>query len=110
MTSLWKRAEAEGFNRESLSRIVSAYLERARPIIPTVRNKYKSIALKGKADVKEDNEGNPRKELKIPSSGKSGRAPHNEGKVNLRAVDTKKIDWNKTSDNDIFDGRVKLKA
>lgn len=106
MTSLWKRAEQSGFNRESLSRIVTAYLERARPIIPTVRNKYRTIAIKGKqTDDSEDNDRGPR----ITTRGRSGRAPSNDGKVNIKQVDTKKIDYRHTSDTDIFDGKAKLR-
>lgn len=106
MNSLWKRAEKEGFDRKSLSSIVSAFLERARPIISTTRTKYKGIALKGKTT--ESNED--KRELKIASRGQSGRAPASDGRTNMRSVDTRKIDYSKTSDDDIFEGRVKLKG
>ncbi len=109
MTSLWKRAEQSGYSRESLSSIVSAYLERARPVIPTVRNKFRSIAIKGKVTTDNNEEDNDRGP-KITTRGRSGRAPSNDGKVNIRAVDSKKIDYRQTSDDDIFNGKVKLKA
>jgi hypothetical protein len=106
MTSLWKRAEASGYSRENLSSIVSAYLERARPIIPVVRNKYRSIANKGRVrEEPAEEESGPR----IVNRGRSGRAPANDGKVNIKRVDPKKIDYRNTSDDDIFDGKVKLK-
>jgi hypothetical protein len=102
MNSLWKRAQSEGYNRESLSRIVSAYLERARPIIPTVRNKFRSIAI-GKGREREE-------ESPKIVKGRSGRAPANDGKINVRNVDSRKIDYRNTSDDDIFEGKVKLKG
>src|SRR5437870_1618000 len=108
MNSLWKRAEAEGYNRESLSRLISAYLERARPIIPSVRNKFRSIALKGRASSQQEVE--EEKPLRIANKGRSGRAPDNDGKVRVRSVDSKKIDYRNTTDDDIFDGKIKLKG
>jgi hypothetical protein len=106
MASLWKRAEQQGYSRESLSSIVSAYLERARPIIPTVRNKYRSIAIRDRAPREEREETN----IKVASRGRSGRAPQNDGKVNVKHVDSRKIDYRNTSDDDIFEGKVKLKG
>ena len=110
MGSLWKRAEAEGYSRDSLSRIVSAYLERARPIIPGVRNKFRSIAIKGRTPDTDDNESNNERGPRIVSRGRSGRAPENDGKTNLKRADPKKIDYAHTSDDDIFEGKVKLKG
>lgn len=106
MTSLWKRAEQSGYNRESLSRIVSAYLERARPIIPNVRAKIRSNAIKGTKDTGRTEDKN----IRLVNRGRTGRAPDNDGKTNVRAVDPKKIDYKNTSDNDIFEGKVKLKG
>jgi hypothetical protein len=105
MASLWKRAEQQGYSRESLSSIVSAYLERARPIIPTVRNKYRSIAIRDRAP-REDRDDN----VKVVSRGRSGRAPTNDGKVNVKNVDSRKIDYRNTTDDDIFEGKIKLKG
>ena len=109
MGSLWKRAEQQGFSRESLSSIVTAYLERARPVIPTVRNKFRSMAIKDRV-TKDDDENSREESPKLVSRGRSGRAPANDGKVNLKIADTRKIDYNKTSDDDIFNGKVSLKG
>lgn len=103
MQSLWKRAEQEGYDNKSLSRIISAYLERARPIIPIVRNRLRGIAIRGKSvDKGED-------EVKLPR-GRSGRAPSGDGKINMKLVDPKKIDYSQTSDDDIMSGKVKLRS
>jgi hypothetical protein len=111
MSSLWKRSESTGYNRESLSRIVSAYLERARPIIPIVRNKYRGIAIKGKPantteELEERRSGSPR----VVTSGRSGRGAQRDGRSTVKAADPKRIDYSKTSDSDIFEGNVKLKG
>lgn len=108
MTSLWKRAEATGFNRESLSSIVTAYLERARPIIPASRAKFRNMAIRGKAADHSESDDN--KDVKIANRGRTGRAPANDGKVNLKAVDSKKINYRETSDDDIMSGKVKLRG
>jgi hypothetical protein len=104
MNSLWKRAQQSGYSRESLSRIVSAYLERARPIIPGARNKFRGIALKDKDQKEEKNES-----VKVANSGRSGRAPARDGK-SPRIVDPKKVDYKNTSDDDILSGNVKMRA
>lgn len=110
MHSLWKRAEATGYSRESLSSIVSAYLERARPIIPVVRNRFRSIAIKGRQAANDDGEDMREKGPKIVSRGVAGKRAPSDGKVNLKVADPKKIDYSKTTDQDIFEGRVKLKG
>jgi hypothetical protein len=103
MTSLWKRSQQSDYSRESLSSIVSAYLERARPIIPTIRSKFRALAGASSSDDTDVS-------VRIPRRGTSGRPAERDGKINLRAVDAKKIDYNKTTDADIFEGRVKLKG
>lgn len=105
MTSLWKRAEQSDYNRESLSRIVAAYLERARPIIPGARNKFRAMAIGKKQNENESED----KTIRMPRSF-SGKPVARDGKIDVKSVDSKKIDYNKTSDEDIFEGRVKLKA
>src|SRR6266496_4043845 len=45
MQQHWRRAEQEGYSNKAISRIINAYLERARPIIPIVRNRLKNAAL-----------------------------------------------------------------
>lgn len=105
MTSLWKRAEQSDYNRESLSRIVAAYLERARPIIPGARNKFRAMAIGKKQNENESED----KTIRMPRSS-SARPAARDGKINLKEVDTKKIDYRNTSDEDIYDGKVKLKA
>lgn len=103
ITSLWKRAGQLDYDRTSLSRIVAAYLERARPIIPVARNKFRAMAIGKKVDDNED------KTIRMPRS-QSAKPPARDGKIDVKSVDSKKIDYSKTSDEDIYEGRVKLKA
>lgn len=104
MQSLWKRAKDEGYSNPSLSRIATAYLERVKPIIPSIRTRLVRVALGGKKndDTKDVSIRAPR--------GQSGKHPSNDGKQNLKLVDSKKVDYKNTSDEDILSGRVKLKA
>ena len=102
MQQHWRRAEQEGYSNKAISRIINAYLERARPIIPIVRNRLKNAAL-GKRAREEENDN-----VKMVR-GRSGKAPSNEGKINMKLVDPKKIDYSQTSDEDIFSGKVKMK-
>ena len=41
LASLWKKAQREGFNSEAKSRIISAYLARAKKIVPSVRSEVR---------------------------------------------------------------------
>lgn len=104
MGSLWTRAGQSGYDKTSLSRILSAYLERARPIIPRLQKEYKARALGRR--VREEQPDN----VRHISKGRNGRTPNNDGKVDIKRVDTKKIDYKNTSDDDIMSGKVKLRS
>jgi len=113
MNSIWKRAESSGYNRENLSRLVAAYLERARSIIPASRNRFRSIALKNNNSGRNsDNSSgnNTGRNLRIANRGTTGRAPERDGRVKIGSVDPRKIDYSKTSDLDILNGKVNLKG
>jgi hypothetical protein len=110
MTSLWKRSESTGYSRDSLSRIVSAYLERARPIIPSVRTQYRSRAI-GRASEPDEQRSVENRGPQLVRSGRTGRPPSESGRGgSVKSADPRKIDYSKTSDEDIFEGRVKLKG
>jgi hypothetical protein len=101
MQSLWLKAEENDFDNRSLSRIINAYLERARPIVNPIRNRFKA-QLSGKAtqDKSED--------VKMVK-GKSGKIS-GDGKINMKLVDPRKIDYSQTSDDDILSGKIKLRS
>lgn len=91
ITSLWKRAQREGFTKEAKSRITSAYLARARRIIPSVRAKIRSEANKPAAKKENNSE---KRQISSTSRGNAGKS----------TLDPKKIDWKKVSDEDILAG------
>jgi hypothetical protein len=93
MSSLWKQARKLGYSKESTDRLVSAYLSRARQLLPEIRNKIRSEALSGKSEEKSTHS---RRDI---SGGGQQRFSRD-------VVDPKKIDYSKTSDRDILDGRV----
>jgi len=92
MAALWKKGVREGFTREIKSRIAHTYLAKAKRIVPGIRNKVRADAPADKQDIKRDNKG---KKI-IPST--------NDRNKNRSTIpnDPKKIDWNKTSDDDIL--------
>jgi hypothetical protein len=98
MESLWRRAKASGYPRGLATQIAKAYLDSAKLLVPEIRNKIKSEALKGKVA---SNNGNKR--TAVPQSGGSGR------KVSTDKVGAKQIDWSKTSDVDFLNDKVVLK-
>src|SRR5262249_54509016 len=67
MDSLWERASKSGYSRESLSSIVSAVLDRARPIIPGVRSQLRSKAL-GRKERRNNDDS-----VRIGGKGTTGR-------------------------------------
>lgn len=105
MQGLWSIAQKNGYDKNSLSRIISAYLERAKPIIPRLRNTYKSRALGRRVKEEEQQEN-----IKIVKGGRSGNPPQRDGKIRLGSVDSKKIDYRNTSDEDLMSGKVKLRS
>ncbi len=105
MDSLWTKARRSGRTDEDKARIISAYLARAKSLIPSLRSKYVSEALgtKVKTSVK-------RKELSETSesrreSGSQGRSS-NGGQKNYNP---KSINFDKTSDEDILNDNITYK-
>lgn len=101
--SMWEKAERAGFSAEWRNRIRNYYLNRARAVLPAIRSKAKAEASK--------RTGNGQQRNTIPtgrvSSGSSSRSSGATGeKVPLS---TKQIDYSKTSDLDILNGKITRK-
>lgn len=99
MDSLWEHAKRNGRTDSDKSRIISAYLARAKTLIPSLRSKYVSEALGKKVrDVSSKREkiSNIRER-----TGASGR-PSSSGNIHAN----KPIDYSKTSDSDILNDNV----
>ncbi|MGH7889985.1 MAG: hypothetical protein ACRENF_05485, partial [Thermodesulfobacteriota bacterium] len=95
MGSLWTRAAAAKFSGDHKSRIVSAYLARAKSLVPTVRKKIVLEVLGRKT------QSNPER---LPPSG----APVRMGGKDIPKA--KDIDWSKTSDLDFLRGNYTKKS
>lgn len=97
MASLWKRAERAGFSAEWAERIRSAYISRAKAVLPAIRNEVRNQALGSQAAPKA---------APIPEN-----RPANQRSVrgNVEKIPTKRIDWSNTSDLDILEDKVTLR-
>lgn len=94
MSSLWKKAANAGYPSEWLARITSTYLARAKPLVPSVRSKIKAELVKSKVVTPAE---------KLPTSGGTpGAKPSGP-------VDSRKVDWNKTSDEQFLAGNITYK-
>lgn len=98
MAGLWKRAAESGYSDDSKSRIRRAWLDRARAIAPSVRNRLREEALGAKDPNREKRKGEDQKKRTFPGKG----GPSSSGKSRSGFADPKKIDWGKTSDEDIL--------
>jgi len=107
MNSLWKKGYNAGFVGDWEARLTSAYLARAKSVMPAIRNKIVSKVTKTSAD-------DSRNKMEI-ISGSNRREIHGSGKASKSVVKSvtdipdNKIDWGRTSDLDYFNERVTLK-
>lgn len=95
MTSLWNKAKKNGYTDEDRSQLISAFLARAKKILPSIRDKHKKEVLKKLASNPKDGTGVSRR--RIPESGVPSRRQGN--------VKARDINWKKTSDEDILDDK-----
>lgn len=102
MDSLFGKAKRNGRTEEDKARIVSAYLARAKSIIPSLRSKYVSEALGRRSGAATRNK---EKVEKIQSRREAGGSGHSsrEGRKNY---DPKAIDYSKTSDEDLLNDNI----
>lgn len=106
INSLWTRAFKTGFSGDWKARIQNAWLARAETLVPSVRAKLLTEIL-GTAK----NSGNRKKQIaaevsserEIPSSG-SSRSSGTE-----KVYSAKEVDWSKTSDRDLLEGKVTVR-
>lgn len=107
--NLWDRAAKAGYSSESKSRIKSAWLDRAKLVAPSVRNRLKQEAISSRNSKRKETAQKDDSESKIKFKVTSEKKtfPERGGKIpqtsHRRVLDPKKIDWRKTSDRDILD-------
>lgn len=105
LKTLWDKAANDGYSPASKDRIKNAWLSRAKAVAPGIRNRLRDEAI-GSRTNGGDTTKQPQKKRSFVSKG---GAPV---KGSMRSVlDPHKIDWRKTSDEDILgDGsKVHLK-
>lgn len=108
MDSLWRRASKDNFSGNWKLKIIKAYLESAKEVMPRIRAKIRANTL-GIRERQPDNTGGervPKKRIEPDSTSGAGRRSNSSGKD----LDPKKIDWGKSSDLDIIRGNVTLKS
>jgi hypothetical protein len=106
MKALWSKAAGASYPKDQRASIKSAFLARAKALVPAVRTRLRSEWLGEKAPVNDDkgnNSGNKNKEQvrkrSLPDAGRSGKT----GPV--RPPSPKDVDYTKTSDEDLIAGR-----
>lgn len=102
MNAKWRRAKQEGYSADVKSNILSAYLGRAKSLIPSIRSRLRAEAT-GKVVTKEKaqraEEVTARKE--VPAGAPASRSD--------RLPNPKDIDWGSVSDTDILAGNIKTR-
>jgi hypothetical protein len=108
MTRLWAAARRAQFSRGHISRIVNAYLERAKQVLPRlaakVREEHGTNPPSKKIEGQRPQPQTQRQQL--PPRPNGGQPGHQR---TLRETDPRKIDWKSTSDQDILGGKARLK-
>lgn len=103
MLSLWNKARDAGYSDEWKSRIISAYLARAKSLVPAVRAKFVSEASGSSAKASERSNNIHEKTASRKSPGAGGRSS-SEGRNS--PLDAKSINWDRTSDLDILNDNI----
>jgi hypothetical protein len=108
MNSLWKKAGTDNFNSSWKSKILSAYLEAAKDIMPKIRSKVRSnvLGIKDRSLETSTNSSGVKKRVEPQSTVGNSRRQSSSS----RDIDPKKIDWKKTSDLDFLKGNITTRS
>jgi len=98
INNLWSQAKRAGFTTEWKDRITSAYLSRAKVLIPKIRQ---SVLAEAKINAKAGTSINKKPVRIVPS----GTTQKSSGKVDIKSVD-----WDKTSEADFLSGKIVYKV
>lgn len=113
MRGMWQRASTSNYSREQRASIQSAFLARAKPLVPAIRSRLKAEWF-GKSSTKpssgqpSDNTGGRSdngqfKKRTIPESGTRSSG------TRMRPPSPKEVDYSKTSDMDLIEGKFTRK-
>jgi hypothetical protein len=100
MKQLWNKARTDGFVTEGKESIINAFLSRAKLTIPRIRQQVLAEAKVSAKQGSDDNKQN-RKPTRLSGNNAAGKGAQPIGKV-----DPKAVDWNKTSERDLLDGKA----
>lgn len=108
MNSLWSKAKRDGYSGEWKATITTAYLARAKSLVPAIRAKLVSEALGTssavnghKTEAVEKLNGRKEKELSQGRTNRNG--------TEMKNYNAKQVDWSQTSDEDFLNDRVVMK-
>ena len=105
VNSLWAKAKGN-YTNEIKSKIISAYLERAKSLVPSIRRRVLADALGTTVEKSREKLEQNRRVQNRREPGSQGKPAGNATKVHS----AKSIDWNKTSDMALLNGNVTLKG
>lgn len=106
MNSLWSKAAKDGYKGDWKARIISAYLARAKSLVPTIRTRLVSEASGTTSDASKGKLKIMEKTASRRETGSGGRDANRNGS---KTYDPKTIDWDKTSDADLLDDKPSFK-
>lgn len=106
INSMWKQAYKAGLPKDWTDKIVSAYLSRAKVLVPAIRSKLRAEAL---ADRSAKSQENAQKSEEAVARGKDVSGTGATPKGNNSNPTAKQVDWSKTSDEDLFSDKITLK-
>ena len=104
MDSLWAKAKKAGYTGDWKSSIISAYLARAKSLVPAIRSRLVSEALGTSSNIN----GKKSKLVETQTSRKESGSSGREAKES-KTIDSRRVDWAKTSDIDLLEDRVTYK-
>ena len=105
MDSLWDKSKRNGRTEADKARIITAYLARAKSLIPSLRSKYVSEALGQKTRIASGKKEKTEEIASRTNSGTSGRGSNGANKN----YNPKSINYSKTSDADILNDNITYK-
>lgn len=100
MSNLWKKAARAGYPEAMRKEIRNAFLASARQMLPQARLEVRQEIFKNGSSKTEKKKGKV-----IPA----GRVPSGSTTKSVKHTDPKMIDWSKTSERDILEGKITLK-
>jgi hypothetical protein len=105
MDSLWNKSKMNGRTEADKARIISAYLARAKSLIPSLRSKYISEANGDRSRVSAERKA----KLDVIEGRKDGGTSGKGSESRTQNYNPKTINYNKTSDTDILNDNITYK-